>query len=89
MRAKRNGVHRSSTPSDTRGAQPAGIADGGASGLAAPSVIVPEKEGMLIFRLLDRLMHHVHLLTCNGDSYRLADAKRRRAKTNPKTIEDH
>ena len=36
--------------------------------------------------LLDRLTHHVHLLTCNGDSYRLADAKRRRgkaAKTDP------
>jgi DNA replication protein DnaC len=30
--------------------------------------------------LLDRLTHHVHVLTCNGDSYRLADAKRRRAK---------
>ncbi len=30
--------------------------------------------------LLDRLTHHVHLVTCNGDSYRLADAKRRRAK---------
>ena len=35
--------------------------------------------------LLDRLTHHVHLLTCNGDSYRLADAKRRRAKSAPKT----
>lgn len=34
--------------------------------------------------LLDRLTHHVHVLTCNGDSYRLADAKRRRA--NPPTI---
>jgi DNA replication protein DnaC len=30
--------------------------------------------------LLDRLTHHVHVVTCNGDSYRLADAKRRRAK---------
>ena len=29
--------------------------------------------------LLDRIAHHVHLLTCNGDNYRLADAKRRRA----------
>lgn len=27
--------------------------------------------------LLDRLTHHVHIITCNGDSYRLADAKRR------------
>ena len=41
--------------------------------------------------LLDRLTHHVHLLTCNGDSYRLADAKRRRAKPNKspeKPVED-
>jgi DNA replication protein DnaC len=34
--------------------------------------------------LLDRLTHHAHVLTCNGDSYRLADAKRRKAKTDPK-----
>jgi DNA replication protein DnaC len=38
--------------------------------------------------LLDRLTHHVHLLTCNGDSYRLADAKRRRAKPTSKPIAD-
>ena len=31
--------------------------------------------------LLDRLTHRVHILTCNGDSYRLTDAKRQRAKT--------
>jgi DNA replication protein DnaC len=31
--------------------------------------------------LLDRLTHHAHVLSCNGDSYRLADAKRQRAKT--------
>lgn len=37
--------------------------------------------------LLDRLTHHVHVLTCNGDSYRLADAKRRRAKPAPKPTE--
>jgi len=30
--------------------------------------------------LLDRLTHHAHVLTCNGDSYRLADAKRRRGR---------
>ena len=30
--------------------------------------------------LLDCFTHHVHLLTCNGDSYRLACAKRRRSK---------
>jgi DNA replication protein DnaC len=38
--------------------------------------------------LLDRLTHHVHVLTCNGDSYRLADAKRRRAKHPPKPCKD-
>ena len=38
--------------------------------------------------LLDRLTHHVHLLTCNGDSYRLADAKRHRAKPAPKPTKD-
>lgn len=32
---------------------------------------------------LDRLTHHVHILTCNGDSYRLADSKRRRQKPTP------
>ena len=37
--------------------------------------------------LLDRLTHHVHVLACNGDSYRLADAKRRRAKPATKTPE--
>ncbi len=41
--------------------------------------------------LLDRLTHHAHVLTCNGDSYRLADAKRRRAKQDkpaPKTANE-
>lgn len=38
--------------------------------------------------LLDRLTHHVHLLACNGDSYRLADAKRRRAKQSQKIPEN-
>ena len=33
--------------------------------------------------LLDRLTHHVHILACNGDSYRLADSKRRRQKPAP------
>ena len=37
--------------------------------------------------LLDRLTHHVHVLVCNGDSYRLADAKRHRAKPATKTPE--
>ena len=32
--------------------------------------------------LLDRLTHHVHILTMNGDSYRLKQsARRRRAET--------
>ena len=35
--------------------------------------------------LLDRLTHHAHVLTCNGDSYRLADAKRRRGKATTPT----
>jgi DNA replication protein DnaC len=35
--------------------------------------------------LLDRLTHHAHVLTCNGDSYRLADAKRQRAKRDKTT----
>ncbi len=38
--------------------------------------------------LLDRLTHHVHVLECNGDSYRLADAKRRRAKPATKPTDD-
>jgi len=38
--------------------------------------------------LLDRLTHHVHVLACNGDSYRLADAKRSRAKPTPKPSDD-
>jgi DNA replication protein DnaC len=38
--------------------------------------------------LLDRLTHHVHVLACNGDSYRLADAKRRRAKPATKPTDD-
>lgn len=37
--------------------------------------------------LLDRLTHHVHMLTCNGDSYRLDDAKRRQTKP-PKKPDD-
>ena len=28
---------------------------------------------------LDRLTHHVHIFACNGDAYRFADSKRRRA----------
>ena len=32
----------------------------------------------LIGALLDRLAHHVHILEMNGESYRLAQSKRRR-----------
>ena len=31
--------------------------------------------------LLDRLTHHVHILEMNGESYRLAESKRRSCKT--------
>ena len=30
--------------------------------------------------LLDRITHHAHIISCNGDSYRLTDAKKRRTK---------
>jgi DNA replication protein DnaC len=33
--------------------------------------------------LLDRLTHHVHILEMNGDSFRLADSKRRRRRAGP------
>ena len=33
--------------------------------------------------LLDRLTHHVHILEMNGDSYRLADSKKRRRSPTP------
>ena len=32
--------------------------------------------------LLDRLTHHVHILEMNGESYRLAQSKRRRRAVN-------
>jgi hypothetical protein len=32
---------------------------------------------------LDRLTHRCHILECNGESYRLADAKRRRTRAGP------
>jgi DNA replication protein DnaC len=31
--------------------------------------------------VLDRLTHRCHILECNGQSYRLADAKRKRRRT--------
>src|SRR3712207_9149942 len=33
--------------------------------------------------LLDRLTHHVHILEMNGESYRLAQSKRRRRTAGP------
>ena len=37
--------------------------------------------------LLDRLTHHVHILEMNGDSYRLAESKRRSRKAKPPPVE--
>ena len=37
--------------------------------------------------LLDRLTHHVHILEMNGDSYRLAESKRRSRKAKPPPAE--
>jgi hypothetical protein len=37
--------------------------------------------------LLDRLTHHVHILTMNGDSYRLAQSTARR-RLSSKTAQD-
>ena len=34
-----------------------------------------------------RLTHHVHILEMNGDSYRLADSKRRSRKAKPPPTE--
>ena len=39
--------------------------------------------------LLDRLTHHVHILEMNGDSYRLADSKRRSRKAKPPAGRGH
>ena len=33
--------------------------------------------------LLDRLTHHVHILEMNGESYRLAQSKRRSRRSQP------
>ncbi|PSO09582.1 ATP-binding protein, partial [Sphingobium sp. AEW4] len=33
--------------------------------------------------LLDRLTHHVSILEMNGESYRLAHSRARKAKSNP------
>lgn len=38
--------------------------------------------------LLDRLTHHSHILACNGDSYRLADAKRQRGQVGKTTTNE-
>ncbi len=39
--------------------------------------------------LLDRLTHHVHILEMNGDSYRLAESKRRSRKAKPPPAATH
>ena len=41
--------------------------------MSGPSVFGSER---LTGALLDRLTHHVHILEMNGDSYRLATAKK-------------
>ena len=38
--------------------------------------------------LLDRLTHHVHILEMNGESYRLAQSKRRSRRSRPETSFD-
>ena len=38
--------------------------------------------------LLDRLTHHVHILEMNGESYRLAQSKRRSRRSRPDTPVD-
>jgi DNA replication protein DnaC len=38
--------------------------------------------------LLDRLTHHVHILEMNGESYRLAQSKRRSRRSQPDTSFD-
>ena len=45
---------------------------------ATPSQTHSLKVGRLTGALLDRLTHHVHILTMNGDSYRLAQSTGRR-----------
>ena len=42
-----------------------------------PDVLGSER---LTGALLDRLTHHVNILEMNGDSYRLKDSKRKKAK---------
>ena len=38
--------------------------------------------------LLDRLTHHVHILEMNGESYRLAQSRRRSRRSPPDTLSD-
>jgi DNA replication protein DnaC len=37
--------------------------------------------------LLDRLTHHVHILEMNGESYRLAQSKRRSRRPQPDALD--
>jgi hypothetical protein len=47
-----------------------------AAGWVARSAVLGSER--LTGALLDRLTHHVHILEMNGESYRLAQSKRRR-----------
>ncbi|WP_441351624.1 helix-turn-helix domain-containing protein [Tardiphaga sp. vice278] len=49
---------------------------------------VPVVIDRLTGALLDRLTHHVHILEMNGDSFRLADSRRRTRRARPEPPAD-